>query len=1037
MDETTNEPLIGVSVILKGTNSGTITDYNGKYTISAETNSLLVFSYIGYTDVELVLHADDDLYKRVFMREDTKELEEVVVVGYGIQTKASLVGSISALKGEELQKVRNVTTVSEALQGMMAGVTSVMVDGKPGADDAQITIRGNSSWQSSDPLIMVDGVERDMNDVDPNEIESLSVLKDASATAVYGVKGANGVILITTKRGTKEKPKISLTANFGFKQPLTHPEYTDYVTAMHLWNEGAVNDLAYSSLIPESTIAAWENAYATGNIGPYNQYFPTIDWYNEIIRPVSLSEQYNLNIRGGSEFMKYFTSIGYLHDGDVYNTQKTDMFDPAFSYKRFNWRANFDFNITKSTTLAINLAGKQGYRSQTGYRADGNNENDDAFGQERFFKTLYNAPRNVFPIKYDDGYYGVSSNAVQSDNLFLLFELGQRIYKYNQNFIDVSLKQNLDFITKGLNFSGKLAYNAESNAQTRLQRYSGGNFGEVAYIAYYREWDYTQILPGGGYALKREQRSPTDDPEYQGRIPLAAYDNLLDGGYSNKLYYELALNYTRSFDLHNISLLALMNRNENNMLKRNSVSEMDYEYKDEAWVTRMTYNWNERYLAEFNGAYTGSYKFAPGLRFHFFPSYSIGWRASEEPFIKNTMGSYLNNLKFRYSYGIVGYDRYANPFTYIQLYSNDGGGINFGKDVTTSYGPLYTEGSAANINATWETAYKQNFGIETKIFNRLTGSFDLYSENREGILMSVYVPGWFGNTASAGNIGRTKSRGFEIELAWQDNLSKNWQYWIKGNYSFNENRVVFRDDPAYLSEYLKNAGKPIRAAYKLQNIGYYESLDDIFNYTTPNNKATQTLLVPGDLMYLDYDSDGVIDMNKDKIPQKYNSFPRVTYGWTVGLSYKSIQFSAMFYGVSQIYKEVDGSVLWDMEYGNNGIYSANTDAPGRWNAANPSDATKPSIHVLSQNRGYSMIGGTTFSFQDASYVRLKNLEISYLIDRSILNRAQLGINNIELYVNGNNLLTFTKFNRQLDPEGSSVSVYPMVRRFNFGTRVTF
>ncbi|MDD4632059.1 MAG: TonB-dependent receptor [Proteiniphilum sp.] len=1030
-DENLNEPLIGVTVTIKGSNQGTITNADGEFTISAETGQQLVFSYIGYESVELTLLDGNVTNLSIQMREDTQLLEEVVVVGYGVQKKASLVGSIATTKGEDLMKTGNVTSVSESLQGVLPGVVSVMVDGKPGADEAKITIRGRGSWVSSEPLILVDGVERDMNDLDINEIESISVLKDASATAVYGVKGANGVILVTTKRGKNTQPKINFSANFGFKEPLTHPEYADHVTAMRLWNEAAANDLQYAATIPESTIAAWENAYATGNIGPYNPYFPVIDWREEMVKEVAFSEQYNLNVNGGSDFMRYFASIGYLHDGDVYKTKKNDLFDPSFNYKRYNWRANLDFNLTKTTVFTFNFSGRQGYRNQPGYRADGNNENDDAFGQTRFFSTLYSAPRNVFPIQWPDGTYGVSTQGAQSDNLYLMFDMGQRIYKYNQNFIDFSFKQDLEFITKGLNFTGKLAYNTQMNSQSKIQRYPGGNFGESDYIAYYKKWDYSRPLDGGGYAAEEEIRIPNND--YQGNVPSASYDDILDGGYSKKLYYEMALNYDRNFSDHNITALALFNRNQNDQLR--NATNMQFQYRDEAWVTRFTYNWKERYLTEFNGSYTGSPKFARGKRYQFFPSFSLGWRISEEPWIKRVTDKTLNNLKLRYSYGIVGYDRAASSFTYVQMYENTGGSVGFGDEIRTNYGPIYIEGQTANINATWETAHKQNLGIDLMLFDKLTATVDVYAEHREGILMPVWISGMTGASQADGNVGKTKSRGYEMELGWKDKINKDWSYWINANYAFNENRIVFRNDAYRLAEYLKNAGKPIGSATKMEVIGYYESLDDIYNYGLANNLSTQGRLVPGDFMYLDYDADGIIDATKDRVHQKNTNFPAITYGWTLGLQYKSFQISALFYGVSRIYKEVDSSVLWDFEYGQQGIYSASMDATGRWTPDNKEKATKPALH--SQFKGYSSSGGTTYSFQNAAYLRLKNVELSYHINSELLNRLNMGISSLQLYANGNNLLTRTKFNKQLDPEGSSSSVYPMVRRYSFGVRMSF
>ncbi|MCX6309246.1 MAG: TonB-dependent receptor [Bacteroidia bacterium] len=1029
LDYKMNEPLTGVNVTVKGTSNATITDINGKFRIKALQDQTLVFSYIGYNKLELKLVKSSDLEK-VMLTENSNALDEIVVVGYGVQKKASSVGSISSAKGEDLLKVGNVTTVSEALQGLMPGVVSIMTDSKPGADAADILIRAKGSWVSSQPLVLVDGIERNMNDVDANEIESLSVLKDASATAVYGVKGANGVILVTTKRGSNQKPNITFTANAGFKQPLNQPEYADYVTSMKMWNEAARNDLQWSKTIPESTISAWENAFATGNVGPNNPYFPNINWWDEMVKEVGIQQQYNINISGGTDFMKYFTSVGYLDDGDIFKGKKNELFDPSFKYQRYNWRSNLDFQLTKSTVLSINLSGKQGYRNQSGYRMDGaGSDGDDNYGQPQFFQALYNAPKNVSPIYWQDGSYGVGSDG--AGNLIMSFDKGQRIYKYYQNFIDASLKQELNFITKGLILSGKFGYNASSDTRSDIQRYQGGNFGEQSYIGYYRKWDYSQPLENGGFGLNTEKRWINVD--FQGDRPSASYDNTLNGGFGKKMYYEFALNYNRSFGDHTITALALMSRNENEGLSSGSTTSLKFKENDEAWVTRLTYNWKERYLLEFNGAYTGSQKFARGKRFQFFPSYSIGWRISEEPFVKQIAGKALDNLKVRYSSGVVGYDRSATAYTYVQIYNNAGGNVGFGENERTNYGPLYTEGKAANENATWETAYKQNVGIDLMLLNKFTATVDMYTERRDGILMTVTTPSWFGIKEPDGNIGKTKSRGVEVEMGWNDRIGKNWSYWFKVNYAINENRIVYRNDAANLEQYLKYAGKPIGVVTKLQSNGYYQSLDDIFNYATANNSGTQKNLVPGDLMYLDYNADGKIDGTFDKVPMQYNTYPQNTYGGSVGIRYKGFQISAMMYGVFNVYKDVDNTMLWDLAQGNSGNFIANPNVVDRWTPENAATAVKPSLH--SDYRSYSMTGGTTYSFQNASYLRLKNLEISYDIKAEYLRR--LGVKNIQVYSSGNNLFTITSFNKQLDPEGNSVSLYPLVRRYNIGTRITF
>lgn len=691
--------LPGASVVVKGSTMGVITDSYGRFKLNiGSDDKILVISFIGMKTQEIPITGKTNI--EVALEDEMVVMNDaVVVVGYGVQKKVSTVAAISQVSGEALGKISGLTNVTEQLQGMLPGVTILNNSSKPGSNLTEIFIRGKASWVSSAILSLVDGVERDFNDVDPNEIETISVLKDASATAVYGVKGANGVILITTKRGIFKRPQISFESSYGWKAATTKPVFADYVTAMNSWNAAATNDKQWNKLIPQSTIDAWSNALATNNYGPYNLYFPQIDWWDQIVK-TGTSQKYNVNIRGGTEFVKYFTSIGYLDNGDIFQTKTNELFDPSFGYKRYNWRTNLDFNLTKSSVLSVNISGYYGYRNQTGYRmgvANGSDEN--TFGQPAFFESIYTSARNMFPINYPDGTLGL--NSVGGGNLMETFDMGQRTYKTYKNFIDLAYKQKLDFISKGLNFHAKLSYNTESASMSNIVKYDGSNFGgtpDQGPIGYYRAYDYSNPLPDGGYALLASQRWPAN---YQGNNPSASYDNLMQGGYQKKLLYEFGFDYAKSIHKHNFTLMALMNRIEDRGLNGGSTAGMNFPINNESWVSRFTYNWNERYLLELNGAYTGSQKFAKGKRFGLFPSYAIGWRVTEEPLLKKLIGTkVLTNLKIRNSSGIIGYDQSAPAFTYIQMFNNIGGGVEFGDVSKYIYGPRYAEGSAANANAT-------------------------------------------------------------------------------------------------------------------------------------------------------------------------------------------------------------------------------------------------------------------------------------------------------------------------------------------------
>ncbi|KJF45345.1 SusC/RagA family TonB-linked outer membrane protein [Draconibacterium sediminis] len=1022
--------LPGASVIVKGSEAdqliGTVTDLDGNFTLETAPNSILVISFMGYQSQEVSLEGRTSL--KIQLVSETTELDQVLVVGYGVQKKASSVAAISQTKGEDLLKVGSPNTVSEALQGIMPGVTAIVDNGKPGASSAEILIRGKASWQNSGPLVLVDGVERNMNELDPNEIENISVLKDASATAVFGVKGANGVILITTKRGTLDRPVVSFSANFGFKVPTAQPDFADYVSSMKAWNEALANDKRWSDMIPESTISAWEGAFATGNYGPYNDEFPQVDWWGTMVKDVGYQQNYNINVRGGSDFMKYFLSLGYLNDGDIFETKKNELFDPSFNYKRYNWRANFDFSITKSTTFSVNISGSQGNRNQTGYRING--EGEDGFGQDQFFAQLYGASQNLFPIRWSDGTYGV--DFAGGGNLVALFDMGQRTYKYYEGYYDFKLKQDLDFVTKGLSTKLSVSYNSESNTASRIQRYSGGNFGEQSQIAFSRIYDYSQLNSNGTYPYV-ETRWQNDD--FQSPNPGAVYDYMLNGGFRKHLYYELALNYNRTFGVHTVTALALFSRRENEYLLGGSSNTFGIPRRQEDWVGRVTYNYKERYLAEINGAYNGSENFAPGSRFGFFPSATIGWRISEEPLVKEIAGSWLTNLKARYSYGQSGMDRLSEGqrFAYLQNF-NSGGNVSFGDYNRTNYGPLYNEGPAANESLTWEVSTKENLGFEFTFFEKLSGSLDLYEEKRENILMDVWSPLWYVQKSATGNIGETKNHGLEFDLGWSENIGANFRYSVKGNIALNDNRIVFRNDGANAENYQRQAGKPIGWQSRYLVADYYQSLDDIFNGAVPNDRTLQSNLIPGDFMFIDYNADGVIDEDGDKVVVKDLQYPGTTYGLQLGAQYKGWGINTLFYGVTNVSKLLPNTILYDNLGGEQGVFKSGPDVMNRWTLENAANAEKPAFHSLGTISGYSQ-SASTFSYQDASYLRLKNVEISYKFKKSFIQK--FGFENFELYCNGNNLITWTKLDKRLDPETRNTSVYPIVRRYNLGVRASF
>ncbi|GAB3416547.1 SusC/RagA family TonB-linked outer membrane protein [Niabella aquatica] len=973
----------GVVVTNASTQKKAVTNTNGLYEMQALPVDTLFFESISYHSASEVVW-NREVIDVVLTIKDVN-LEQVIVVGYGQQRKQSVVGAIAKVEGEALVQAGGVTNLSSALTGLAPGVTAIQVSGQPGSDQAQILIRGKATWGNTNPLILVDGIERDFNDVDPQEVENVSILKDASATAVFGVKGANGVILITTKRGRKGQVKISATTNWGVKMPTYKFRLLDHATAMELANEAQMNDKNWNYIFSGSYINKWRNKENPA-------YYPEIDWSKELLRKAGFSQQYNVNFAGGTDFVKYFTSLGYTRDGDIFKTEKQSEYDPAYRFTRYNYRSNLDFTITKTTTISTNFAGNIGVRQAPNtYQG---RDAWDSWGAATQFKQMYTVPNYVFPVRYPNGQWG-NNPANRWDNLvFNLNQQGNGIEKLSQMFSDLILKQDLGFITAGLSLQGKLSYNSSIAYRRTITK---------NVISYY----YNGPL----------DTNPQVFPDYESvNKPASFGGENLSNDYRN-LYYELSGNYNRKFKKHNVGLMGLF-------FRRQDYNNTQFTAYQESWVGRATYSFDNKYLFEFNGAYNGSEKFAPGLRFGFFPSYAVGWVISEERFIKNNL-PVINYLKARYSYGKVGSDIGAPRFTYTTDYSS-GGTAPFGEASLTWYGPMYFEGAAANRNATWETSTKQNLGIELRLLHKLSFNAEFYEERRSGILMTRRtIPIWFGAGNPSANIGATKNHGYELEAAWDDKIG-DVSYGIKANYTFNENRVIFRDDPANVATYQKEAGKPIGWNSMLLQEGLYNSWDDIYNWTA---SSWNSGLIPGDFKYVDYNGDGIIDA-QDFVAKGKLSYPAHTYGLTLSAGYKGFAINAMFYGVSGIDLAMPYELLWEFP-GNNAMawpYSVN-----RWTPETAFTATRPSLHMTTTRTHNAQ--NSTFGFADASYWRLKTMELSYRFTSGFMNKLRNGAG-LQMYFNGNNLLTWSSFDDRIDPESANSGAYPIVRRYNLGMRIS-
>lgn len=980
----------GVTVQVKGKAGGTITDIDGKYNIEAVSGDVLIFSFIGMETLELPYKGQSVLDVR--MESGAVALDAVVVVGFGTQKKESVVGSIVTAGSEEIMQAGSVTSVSQALAGILPGVSVMQDAGMPGATDANILIRGMSTWTDNSPLYLVDGVERDFNSIDPNEIESISVLKDASATAVYGIKAANGVILVTTKKGTQEKARVNASANFGIKNPtVRHNHATEYSEILEYYNVAAINEYNYSGLYKQSLIDSW--ADPNRDMDYYSYTF-----LSDAMIDKGYTQQYNVNVSGGNKFVKYFTSMGYTYDGDMFDVAKQDDFDPRTYTKRYNWRSNLDFNLTKTTKFGVKLSGD--FNDWNGNKVTNSvPSGTDVSWTSKSFTDIFNTPQIGSPLVLSDGRLGFPTGAAGSNTPYgQMTSEGQYMHRTTRVYSDFLLEQN---ITKYLKFVGKMSLNYTRQYNSSLL------LNEIYFMADPAVGTITQV----------------GDPDAYASLPNQSAESI--ESYRQTMYYDARLSYTRTFaDAHDVHLLGLFSRREDNR-------QLQFARREESWVGRATYAFKSKYMFEFNGAYNGNENWAPGMKFGFFPSGAVGWNVSEENFMKDNLSA-INFLKLKYSYGIVGSDSGigSDRFTYIQSY-NQMSDVYWGWEAAgNSNYATYMEGVPANVENTWEESVKQNVGLEMRTLDsKLKIELDFYDEKRDGILMQRRtIPEMlYGNTAPKANMGKTKTHGFDLSLNYNGIINDDLSYYVTANLAMSENRVVFRDDLPNADTYKQSAGKPIGYSSAMVTTGFLENWDDIYNSTPPSNSGT--MVIPGDYGIVDYNSDGVID-NDDIMPLMYPSYAANSFAFTLGVQYKNFTLHGMFNGVFNIAKTISTNYYYSMKEDNGVLNGHERDY---WTPTN----------LDAQSMSPRMNGSSSYQYtrtdnlvRNSSYLRLRNLEFKYKFGDKTLNRLQY-FNKIELYVNAQNLLTWTSLPESFDPESKTLISYPLSRTYNMGCRISF
>mgnify|MGYP000634593842 FL=1 len=1004
----TGELLIGVSIRLEGSRVGVVTNIDGEYRIDVPdpSKAVLTFSYTGMKTESVKVNGRDVI--NVTMTSAVESFEEVVVVGYGQQKKASVVGAITQATGETLARTGGVSSVGAALTGNLPGVVTMQSSGMPGDEDPKIVIRGQTSWNGSDPLVLVDGIERPMSSVDIGSVQSVSVLKDASATAVYGVKGANGVILITTKRGSEGRAKISVGVNMTVKAASQLPGTEGSPEALYMRNRVIERELglkpeSWLSITPISVIEKYRNP---ANLEEAERY-PNIDWADALFKKTAMAYNPNINISGGTKVVKYFAAIDFLHEGDLFREYETGRgYQGGYGFNRVNVRSNLDFQITKSTVFKMNISGSHGEKKSP------YNVADDSFGATQMWQAAYGAPADAFIPKYSDGTWGYyPSNTQGAPNSMQNLATGGVEYTTTTRInTDFTLEQDLSFITQGLRASATVSWD---NVFVEANRGICENWYSPQY-----KW----IDPETGETIWKEQ-TQTNGLDFSEDMKWS----IREGEARNRdtqrnIFYQGQINWGRRFGDHDVSLMGVFNRNQ-----RATGSEFPHYRED--WAFRATYNYADRYFVEYNGAYNGSEKFDRRHRFEFFNSGAVGWRISEEKFMKFSR-NWLDNLKVRYSIGQVGDDNIWQRWIYAtQWATHNALGFSTTPGQVSPY-TWYKESQIGNPDIHWEKSLKQNLGIDFSFMRSLVaGTVELFKERRSDILVDGgrrAIPSYFGGQAPTANLGRVSSKGFEIELRINKTFGNGMHLW--GNFSMThaENKVLDFDDPQLLESYRKTTGFAIGQDHIVYDAGYANTWDDVIAMTPHNSSDDQRL--PGQPIMVDYNGDGVID-SADSAPYGYSGTPQNTYNATIGWDWKGWSVYLQFYGVTN----VNRTVVFESYRGKLNTLFAGVNF---W-SPNGTDIDRP-LPVWNSTPAYYNGWDNRYNHYDGSYVRLKNAEIAYTWTSNSWIK-HLGLSSLKLYFNGNNLWVWSKMpdDRESNFAGTgnaSQGAYPTVRRFNIGLR---
>ena len=1007
------EPLIGVNVTVDGDANGSITNMDGLYEIFVTKKSVVLkFTYIGFKTSEIRTNASTNIYD-VTLEEQVNELEETVIVGYGTQRKISNIGAQSSMKMEDIKTPS--ASLTTTLAGRLAGVVAVQRTGEPGKDAADIWIRGISTPNTSSPLVLVDGVERSFNDIDPEDIESLTTLKDASATAVYGVRGANGVILIKTKPGKVGKPTVSADYYESFTRFTKMVDLADGITYMNAANEAMRNDgiaTKYTEDQIRNTIAGKD---------PY--LYPNVDWLKEIFNDWGHNRRVNVNVRGGSEKVAYYASVSYFNETGMTVTDKNiNTYDSKMKYSRYNFTTNLNIDVTPTTKVEI---GAQGYLGEGNYPAISSAD-------------LYNAAMSISPVEYPKMFFvngeayvpGTSTNNNFNNPYSQATRRGYDNLTKNQIYSNLRVTQNLDMLTKGLKLTAMYAFDVYNEIHVHQDR---------------AESTYNFLDTSVPYDMNGQ---PILQRIYEGSNVLS-YKQETSG--NKKTYLEASLNYDRTFnDDHRVSALFLFNQ-QSKLLYPKGTLEDAIPYRMMGIAGRATYSWKDRYFAEFNIGYNGAENFSPKHRFGTFPAFGVGWVVSNEKFWQ-PLSKAVSFLKIRYTDGKVGNSEVSDRrFMYLdQMKENGDYGYKFGPNGTKWAG--YETVNMA-VDLIWEESRKQDLGIDLKLFNdALSIVFDLFKERRENILLKREhsMPSFLGYNTSApyGNIGIIENKGFDGTIEYNKRINKDWVIALRGNVTFNKDKWIQGELPEQKYEWMNQYGRNINGAKgyvaeglftqaEIDDMARWESLSAANKAITPKPFASQFGTVKaGDIKYKDLNNDGQIDAY-DQTYISRGDVPTTVYGFGFTVGWKDLSVGMMFQGVAGAERVLNGSSInpFNGGGGSGNLYSNIDD---RWTEENPDqNAFYPRLSYGSETTSsINNFQKSTWWVRNMNFLRLKTLQLSYNLPKPWVNKVHL--KNAAVYVMGTNLFTLSRF-KLWDPElnTDNGASYPNTTSYSVGINFTF